>query len=198
MAAQASVSLEKAKRREPDKASIREALGIAYFRMQRYQEAESEFRVMVDLSPADDYAHYGLARCLEKLGRNDEARGHYKLANRSGRTASTTHPGCGRSTTSDGVSTGLAASIAALLSAAMRAVVQRVSQARVVVAEEVVGEIGLGLCVLLGVARGDEPRTPSGSPAVSRAFGSSRTSTGSSTAACSTRAARRSSSASSR
>jgi cytochrome c-type biogenesis protein CcmH/NrfG len=37
MAAQASVSLEKAKRREPDKASIREALGIAYFRMQRYQ-----------------------------------------------------------------------------------------------------------------------------------------------------------------
>src|SRR6185436_546616 len=39
----------------------------------------------------------------------------------------------------------------------MRAVVQRVSQARVVVAEEIVGEIGLGLCVLLGVARGDEP-----------------------------------------
>ena len=39
----------------------------------------------------------------------------------------------------------------------MRAVVQRVTQARVVVAEEVVGEIGLGLCVLLGVARGDEP-----------------------------------------
>ena len=39
----------------------------------------------------------------------------------------------------------------------MRAVVQRVSQARVVVAEEIVGEIGLGLCVLLGVARGDQP-----------------------------------------
>ena len=39
----------------------------------------------------------------------------------------------------------------------MRAVVQRVTQARVVVAEEVVGEIGLGLCVLLGVASGDEP-----------------------------------------
>jgi D-tyrosyl-tRNA(Tyr) deacylase len=32
-----------------------------------------------------------------------------------------------------------------------------VTQARVVVAEEIVGEIGLGLCVLLGVARGDEP-----------------------------------------
>jgi Flp pilus assembly protein TadD len=80
MAAQATVSLEKAKRREPDKASIREALGIAYFRMQRYAAAESEFRAMLDLSPVDDYAHYGLARALEKLGRKVEARGHLKLA----------------------------------------------------------------------------------------------------------------------
>ncbi|MEP6910699.1 MAG: D-aminoacyl-tRNA deacylase [Actinomycetota bacterium] len=39
----------------------------------------------------------------------------------------------------------------------MRAVVQRVTQARVLVAREVVGEIGPGLCVLLGIARGDEP-----------------------------------------
>ncbi len=80
MAAQATVSLEKAKRREPRKASIREALGIAYFRIQRYREAEAEFRTMLELSPADDYAHYGLARALEKLGRTAEARGHYKLA----------------------------------------------------------------------------------------------------------------------
>lgn len=39
----------------------------------------------------------------------------------------------------------------------MRAVVQRVSRARVLVGGEVRGEIGAGLCVLLGVARGDEP-----------------------------------------
>jgi D-tyrosyl-tRNA(Tyr) deacylase len=32
-----------------------------------------------------------------------------------------------------------------------------VTQARVLVAEEVVGEIGRGLCVLIGIARGDEP-----------------------------------------
>ena len=32
-AAQATVALEKAKRREPEKASIREALGIAYLRI---------------------------------------------------------------------------------------------------------------------------------------------------------------------
>jgi D-tyrosyl-tRNA(Tyr) deacylase len=39
----------------------------------------------------------------------------------------------------------------------VRAVVQRVAEARVRVADEVVGEVGPGLCVLLGVARGDEP-----------------------------------------
>jgi Flp pilus assembly protein TadD len=80
MPAQATVPLEKAKRLEPDKASIREALGIAYFRIQRWTEAESEFRAVLELSPIDDYAHYALGRCLEKLGRDQEANGHYKLA----------------------------------------------------------------------------------------------------------------------
>jgi Flp pilus assembly protein TadD len=79
-AAQATVALEKAKRREPEKASIREALGIAYFRIHRYDEAESEFRKMLELAPVDDYAHYALGRCLEKQGRQAEANGHYKLA----------------------------------------------------------------------------------------------------------------------
>ena len=79
-AAQATVPLEKAKRREPDKASIREALGIAYLRIQRYEEAEEEFRALLELSPADHYAHYALGRALEKQGREAEANGHYKLA----------------------------------------------------------------------------------------------------------------------
>jgi Flp pilus assembly protein TadD len=35
---------------------------------------------MLELSPADDYAHYALGRCLEKQGRDTEAQGHYKLA----------------------------------------------------------------------------------------------------------------------
>src|SRR5947207_14985848 len=80
MAAQATVGLEKAKAREPDKASIREALGIAYFRIHRSAEAESEFRKVLELAPVDDYAHYALGRCLDKLGRPAEANGHYKLA----------------------------------------------------------------------------------------------------------------------
>ncbi len=79
-AAQAMVSLEKAKRREPDKASIREALGIAYFRIRRWEEAEAEFRACLELSPTNDYAHYALGRSLEKQGRIGEANGHYKLA----------------------------------------------------------------------------------------------------------------------
>ncbi len=39
----------------------------------------------------------------------------------------------------------------------MRAVCQRVSEARVLVGGRSVAEIGTGLCVLLGVARGDGP-----------------------------------------
>lgn len=81
MAAQATVPLERAKKLEPAKASIREALGIAYFRLARWQDAEREFRTIVEeLSPTDPYAHYALGRALERQGRTAEANGHYKLA----------------------------------------------------------------------------------------------------------------------
>ena len=80
MPAQATVALEKAKKREPEKASIREALGIAYFRIGRWEEAEAEFRTLLELSPVNDYAHYALGRTLEKQGRAREANVHYKLA----------------------------------------------------------------------------------------------------------------------
>jgi Flp pilus assembly protein TadD len=80
MPAQATVALEKAKRREPRSRSIREALGIAYFRLRRWEEAEAEFRVLLELSPADDFAHYALARTLVNQGRRREATPHVKLA----------------------------------------------------------------------------------------------------------------------
>ena len=80
MPAQATVALEKAKKREPEKESIREALGIAYFRIGRWAEAEAEFRALIDLSPVNDYAHYALGRTLEKQRRQREANRHYKLA----------------------------------------------------------------------------------------------------------------------
>ena len=78
--AQATVALEKAKRREPSSRSIREALGIAYFRLGRFAEAEAEFRTLVELAPSDEFAHYGLARSLVNQGKPDEARPHIKLA----------------------------------------------------------------------------------------------------------------------
>ena len=81
LTAQSTVPLEKAKKLEPAKASIREALGIAYFRLARWRDAEQEFRTIVEeLAPTDHYAHYALGRALEKQGRAHEANGHYKLA----------------------------------------------------------------------------------------------------------------------
>jgi tetratricopeptide (TPR) repeat protein len=78
--AQATVPLERARRREPDKASIREALGCAYLRLRRYEEAQAEFEALLDLAPNDHYGYYCLGRCQERLGRLSRARGSYKMA----------------------------------------------------------------------------------------------------------------------
>jgi Flp pilus assembly protein TadD len=78
--AQAAVRLEKARRGVADKASVREALGRAYFALGRLDEAEVEFRAVIEMAPSNDYAHYCLARVLQRRGRFDEAAGHVKLA----------------------------------------------------------------------------------------------------------------------
>ncbi len=77
---QAVVSLEKAKRLEPDKTSIREALGRAYFHSGRYGHAAREFSAVVERTPVNDYAHFCLGRSLQKLGDRRAARRHLKLA----------------------------------------------------------------------------------------------------------------------
>lgn len=82
----ASVALERAKRLEPDKGSIREALGRAYLSSRAYQRAAEEFAAAVDLAPTDHYAHFGLGRALERLGDLRSARRHYKLARCFGST----------------------------------------------------------------------------------------------------------------
>jgi len=76
----AAIPLEKASRFEPDKTSIREALGRAYFRAGRYAQASEEFRAVVERAPVNDFAHFCLGRALEKIGRRDEARRHLALA----------------------------------------------------------------------------------------------------------------------
>lgn len=78
--AQAAVPLEKAKRLEPDKTSIREALGRACFRSGQYRRAAGEFEAVVERNPANDYAHFCLGRSFEKLGDKPAASRHLSLA----------------------------------------------------------------------------------------------------------------------
>jgi Flp pilus assembly protein TadD len=77
---QAVVVLERARTYEPGKASIREALARAYYASRRFDEARAEFEAAIEIDPTNDYAHFGLALCLERCGEIDYARGHVKLA----------------------------------------------------------------------------------------------------------------------
>ena len=77
---QAVIPLELARRLEPAKGSIRETLGRAYLACRRFPEAREEFAAAVELHPTDGFAHYGLARSLDRLGERRLAATHYKLA----------------------------------------------------------------------------------------------------------------------
>lgn len=72
--------LELAVEEEPEKASLREALARAYFASARPSLARGEFEAALELDPKDDYAHFGVGRCLEREGHLQLAAGHYKLA----------------------------------------------------------------------------------------------------------------------
>ena len=76
----AAIPLEQARSYEPDKTSIREALGRAYFHSHRYVEAREEFAAVVERSPVNDYAHFCLGRAFQLTGHRTEARRHLKLA----------------------------------------------------------------------------------------------------------------------
>ena len=76
----ATIPLEKARSYEPDKTSIREALGRAYFHAGNYVAAREEFAAVVERSPVNDFAHFCLGRALDKTGKREEARRHLGLA----------------------------------------------------------------------------------------------------------------------
>jgi Flp pilus assembly protein TadD len=76
----AAVALERARDLEPEQASIREALGRAYFRCGRFPAASSEFARAVEIDPVNDYAHFGLGLALQRVGDLRGARRHLKLA----------------------------------------------------------------------------------------------------------------------
>ncbi len=76
----ATVPLTRVRDLEPDKTSIREALGRALFGAQRYDEAKTEFEAVVERAPTNDYALFCLGRSLQQLGRHSEARKPLTLA----------------------------------------------------------------------------------------------------------------------
>ena len=77
---EATVPLAEVARRAPEKTSVREALGRAYFRNRQFAEAAAEFEAVVESHPVDDYAHFCLGRALSLTGERDRARHHLALA----------------------------------------------------------------------------------------------------------------------
>jgi tetratricopeptide (TPR) repeat protein len=78
--ADAAEPLAEAARRAPEKSSVREALGRAYYRAGRFAQAAVEFEAVVESQHVNDYAHFCLGRALSKTGEVDRARHHLALA----------------------------------------------------------------------------------------------------------------------
>src|SRR6187200_1638221 len=76
----ATAPLAEAARRAPEKTSVREALGRAYFRSGRFAPAAAEFEAVVESHPVNDFAHFCLGRALSKTGQKRRARHHLALA----------------------------------------------------------------------------------------------------------------------
>jgi tetratricopeptide (TPR) repeat protein len=77
---QAVTVLERAQALIPDRGSVCEALGRAYYASGRFAAAREQFARAVELDPANDYGHFGLALCLLKTGERNLALGHLRLA----------------------------------------------------------------------------------------------------------------------
>lgn len=76
----ATAPLAEAARRAPEKSSVREALGRAYFRNHQFAEAAAEFEAVVATHPVNDYAQFCLGRALSLSGEPERARHHLVLA----------------------------------------------------------------------------------------------------------------------
>jgi predicted Zn-dependent protease len=79
-AAAAAQLLERAATAEPRSPSVREALARAQFDARRYADAAGSFRQIVEASPSDDYAQFGLGLALARAGNPGAAAEHLALA----------------------------------------------------------------------------------------------------------------------
>jgi len=78
--AAAAQILQRAAAAEPGSRSVREALARAQFDARRYTEAADNFRLIVEASPTDDYAHFGLGLSLARSGDPASAAEYLALA----------------------------------------------------------------------------------------------------------------------
>ena len=78
--AAAAQVLQRASTAEPASRSVREALARAQFDAGRYADAADNFRVIVEASPSDDYAHFGLGLALARTGDHAAAAEYLALA----------------------------------------------------------------------------------------------------------------------
>jgi predicted Zn-dependent protease len=76
----AAVVLERLRASDPDSTSVVESLARALFDSKRFREAADAFGTLVDRSPDDDYAHYGLGLALWRLQDFPGARDHLAVA----------------------------------------------------------------------------------------------------------------------
>ena len=72
--------LQRAANAEPGSLSVREALARAQFDTGRYEAAAANFRTIVEASPTDDYAHFGLGLALARSGEHEAAAEYLALA----------------------------------------------------------------------------------------------------------------------
>jgi Flp pilus assembly protein TadD len=79
-AAAAAQVLERAAEAEPHSRSVLEALARAQFDTGRYLAAAGNFRRIVEASPSDDYAQFGLGLALARTGDPTAAAEHLALA----------------------------------------------------------------------------------------------------------------------
>jgi len=76
----AAVLLTRLRELDPGSTSVLEALARALFDSRHYDDAIAAFTELVERSPAEDYAHYGLGMSLWRRQRFPEARDHLAMA----------------------------------------------------------------------------------------------------------------------
>ncbi|WP_202233067.1 tetratricopeptide repeat protein [Actinacidiphila reveromycinica] len=64
----------------PENTAVRLLRARAFFAAAQLRPAELEFQIVLEREPDNAFAHFALARTLERENRSDEAQRHFRLA----------------------------------------------------------------------------------------------------------------------